>query len=268
MNNLIFTPELENGNPGTPSSLNTQISGTTPISRTDSSIFSAKKDNSTILQDSIYKISPIEPDGLSWPAAGTRTRANESSEERENRVERMKGAIETILECIGEDPNRKGIVKTPERYAKALLFFTTGYEQSITDVLNEALFEEDHEEMVIVKDILTFSLCEHHLVPFQNKIAIGYIPNRNVLGLSKLARLAEMFSRRLQVQERLTKQIAIALNDVLKPQGVAVLVESSHQCMSMRGVQKPESKTITSYMVGQFRDNMKTREEFLSLVRS
>ncbi|PVU94288.1 hypothetical protein BB561_002668 [Smittium simulii] len=220
------------------------------------------------MSDSIYRNQPIQSDGLSWPAKNTRERSTESKEEAELRLEKLKTAICTVIECIGEDPTRPGILKTPERYAKAMLFFTKGYEQSIHDMINDALFEEDHEEMVLVKDISTFSLCEHHLVPFQNKIAIGYIPNRSVLGLSKLVRVAEMFSQRLQVQERLTKQIAIALNDILKPQGVAVLIESSHMCMAMRGVQKPESKTITSYMLGQFRDNIKTREEFLTLVRS
>ncbi|OLY85343.1 GTP cyclohydrolase 1 [Smittium mucronatum] len=136
------------------------------------------------------------------------------------------------------------------------------------EIVNKAIFEEDHEDPVLVKDIVTFSLCEHHLVPFKNKIAISYIPNKNVIGLSKLARIAEMYSQRLQVQERLTKQIAIAINDILKPHGVAVIIESNHQCMSMRGVQKPDSKTITYYTLGKFKNDQITRQEFFSLARS
>ncbi|KAJ2781052.1 hypothetical protein H4R18_003099 [Coemansia javaensis] len=209
----------------------------------------------------------INLNGLSWPSVGAQQRRSESAAERDARLQKMSGAVRTLLECIGEDPDREGLLKTPERYAKALMFLTKGYDESIGEVINEALFDEDHEEMVIVRDIDIFSLCEHHLVPFCGKVAIGYIPNRRVLGLSKLARIAEMFSRRLQIQERLTKQIATALEDILQPQGVAVLIEASHQCMVMRGVQKPGSKTITSFMLGRFRTDPKTREEFLSLVK-
>ncbi|KAI9469440.1 GTP cyclohydrolase 1 [Coemansia sp. RSA 1290] len=211
--------------------------------------------------------SPIDLNGLSWPSIGAEQRRSESAEERAARLDKMAGAVKTLLECIGEDPDREGLLKTPERYAKALMFLTKGYDESMNDLVNGALFDEDHEEMVIVRDIDVFSLCEHHLVPFCGKVSIGYIPNRRVLGLSKLARIAEMFSRRLQLQERLTKQIAVALDEILQPQGVAVLVEASHQCMVMRGVQKPGSKTITSFMLGRFRSDPKTREEFLSLVR-
>ncbi|KAF9203784.1 GTP cyclohydrolase 1 [Haplosporangium sp. Z 27] len=221
--------------------------------------------------------SPIDFDGLSFPSIGARERREDTEESRAARINKISVAVRTILECIGEDPDREGLLKTPERYAKALMFFSKGYEESVTrkksfyvhkDLMNKALFQEDHDEMVIVKNIDVFSLCEHHMVPFTGKIHIGYIPeNGKVVGLSKIARLAEMFSRRLQVQERLTKQVAMALQELLSPQGVAVVMEASHFCMVMRGVQKPGSQTITSSMFGVFRDNAKTREEFLSLIR-
>ncbi|XP_068135818.1 GTP cyclohydrolase 1-like [Hyperolius riggenbachi] len=179
----------------------------------------------------------------------------------------IEGAYSTILKELGEDPSREGLLKTPLRAAKAMQYFTKGYHETIHDILNNAIFDENHDEIVIVKDIDVFSLCEHHLVPFFGKVHIGYLPNRKVVGLSKLARIVEIFSRRLQVQERLTKQIALAVNEALQPMGVAVVVEASHMCMVMRGVQKMNSRTVTSAMHGTFREDPRTREEFLSLIR-
>ncbi|ODM20919.1 GTP cyclohydrolase 1 [Aspergillus cristatus] len=209
---------------------------------------------------------PIDFDGLSWPCPGTRERLESTPEQVEERVQKLAGAVRTIFECIGEDPEREGLRETPERYAKAMMYFTKGYEENVRDLVNGAVFHEDHDELVIVKDIEVFSLCEHHMVPFTGKMHIGYIPDRRVLGLSKLARLAEMFSRRLQVQERLTKQVALAISEVLKPRGVGVVMESSHLCMVMRGVQKTSSTTTTSCMLGCMRSSAKTREEFLTLL--
>jgi len=213
--------------------------------------------------------SPI-PDqyGLGWPAKSTLSRLNSTAEERLIRETKLVGAVRTLLECIGEDPDREGLLRTPARYAQALMWMTRGYEERLSDVINDAIFAEDHDEMVIVRDIDVFSLCEHHLVPFTGKISIGYIPNKLVIGLSKLARIAETFSRRLQVQERLTRQIAIAVQEAVKPQGVAVVMEATHLCMTMRGVQKPGATTVTSTMLGAFRTRQKTREEFLTLIRS
>lgn len=213
--------------------------------------------------------SPLpDPHGLGWPAKSTVLRLNATQAERAARERKMADAVRTILECIGEDPDREGLARTPERYAQAIMWMTRGYEERLADVINDAVFAEDHDEMVIVRDIDVASLCEHHLVPFMGKIAIAYIPNQLVLGLSKLARIAETFSRRLQVQERLTKQIAIAVQEAIKPRGVAVVMEATHLCMTMRGVQKPGSITVTSCMLGCFRTQQKTREEFLTLIKS
>ena len=189
------------------------------------------------------------------------------ADRKQDVIEDMKEAYTGLLKCVGEDPNRQGLQKTPERAAKALLYFTKGYDEKIADILNDAIFDEDHDEMVIVKDIEFFSMCEHHLVPFIGKVAIGYLPNKRVIGLSKLARIVEVYSRRLQLQERLTKQIAVALTEALQPAGVAVVIEAKHMCMVMRGVQKINSTTMTSTMLGVFREDPKTREEFLTLIR-
>ncbi|KAH6893051.1 GTP cyclohydrolase I [Thelonectria olida] len=178
----------------------------------------------------------------------------------------MSGAVRTLLECVGEDPDREGLLATPSRYAKALLFLTKGYQVNVEDIINDALFSEGHNEMVIVKDIEINSLCEHHLVPFTGKMHIGYIPSDTVIGLSKLPRIAEMYARRLQIQERLTKEVAHAIMEIVKPQGVAVVMESSHLCMVMRGVEKTGTTTITSCVLGCFERKSKTRNEFLSLV--
>lgn len=209
-----------------------------------------------------------ELNALSWPSAGAAERATEDPASAKARENRIAAAVHTILTELGEDPDRPGIQDTPGRYARALLDLTRGYQQNLVEVMNGAVFDEDHDEMVIVKDITVHSLCEHHLVPFYGKIHIGYIPRSKVVGLSKLARIAEMFSRRLQVQERLTKQVAMALWEALEPQGVAVVMEAAHMCMEMRGVQKPGASTTTSCMLGCFRDRQKTREEFLSLLRN
>ena len=171
-----------------------------------------------------------------------------------------------LLEDIGEDPNREGLLKTPSRVAKAWQFFSKGYTQSIDELINNAIFNEDAKDMVIVRDIEFFSLCEHHLIPFFGKAHVGYIPNGKVIGLSKIPRIIDMFSRRLQVQERLTHQVADALKNVLNPKGVAVVMEGRHMCMQMRGVEKQNSFTSTSAMSGQFKKSSETRSEFLAII--
>ncbi len=176
--------------------------------------------------------------------------------------------IEQLLKELGEDAQREGLARTPERVEKALRYLTSGYDQNVSDILNDALFVEDYDEMVIVKDIDFSSLCEHHLLPFVGKCHVAYMPKRKILGLSKIPRLVDMFSKRLQVQERLTTQIANALNDALEPRGVAVVMEAIHLCMMVRGVEKQNSKAVTSAMLGGFRDRPETRAEFMELIKS
>lgn len=173
--------------------------------------------------------------------------------------------IAEVLHRLGEDVNRQGLIKTPERVEKSLKWLTRGYHLSVDQVIGDAVFDEDHHGMVIVKDIEMYSLCEHHMLPFFGKVHIGYIPDGRILGLSKLPRIVEVFSRRLQVQERMTEQLAQAVWDVLKPRGVGVVCEAYHLCMMMRGVEKQNSKTLTSAMRGVFLEDLKTREEFLRL---
>ena len=184
----------------------------------------------------------------------------------EQKIKKMTKACKTILECVGENPSREGLLKTPERWAKALLFLTHGYNKTICQETNDAIFEENHKEMVLVRDIDIHSLCEHHMLPFTGRLHVGYIPNGKIIGLSKIARLAEVFARRLQVQERLTQQIADAMVEAVSPLGVAVVIESSHFCMVMRGVQKTGSSTVTSCVRGCFESNSKTRAEFFSII--
>ncbi len=176
--------------------------------------------------------------------------------------------VRKMIAQVGEDPNREGLRKTPERFEKAFKFLTSGYHQNLDSVLNGATFSVAYDEMVVVKDIEFFSLCEHHLLPFFGKAHVAYLPNKRVLGLSKIARLVNMFARRLQIQERMTSQIAQAVEEKISPEGVGVIIEARHLCMQMRGVEKQHGQAVTSAMLGSFRHNKQTRDEFLSLVRN
>ena len=179
----------------------------------------------------------------------------------------MQDAVRTLLSGVGEDPEREGLERTPERVEKALAFLTRGYQQDPKTLIGEALFSVHYDEMVIIKDIDMYSLCEHHLLPFHGKAHVAYIPNGKVVGLSKVPRLVDMFARRLQVQERLTVQIAETLQEAIQPRGVGVVIEAVHFCMMMRGVEKQNSVAVTSCMLGAFRDRQPTRDEFLALIR-
>jgi GTP cyclohydrolase IA len=178
----------------------------------------------------------------------------------------LRDLIHELLQRLGEDPSRPGLLRTPERVERSLTWLTRGGDMSVREALGDALFEEDHHNMVIVKDIEMYSLCEHHMLPFFGKVHVAYIPNGRIVGLSKVPRIVEVFARRLQVQERLTTQIAEALEEVLQPQGVGVIIEAYHLCMMMRGVEKQNSKTLTSAMRGGFLSDLRTREEFLRLI--
>jgi GTP cyclohydrolase IA len=180
--------------------------------------------------------------------------------------ESVASLVRKMIALIGEDPEREGLKKTPERYEKALKFLTSGYHQNVDHLLNGATFSVCYDEMVVVKDIEFFSLCEHHLLPFFGKAHVAYLPSKKVIGLSKVARLVNMYARRLQIQERMTNQIARALEDKIAPQGVGVIIEARHLCMQMRGVEKQHGQAVTSAMLGAFRENKQTRDEFLALV--
>ena len=197
------------------------------------------------------------------------TKPTEEISLREEQEQERKIAchVREIIKLIGEDPNREGLRRTPERYEKALKFLTSGYLQNADHVLNGATFSVSYDEMVVVKDIEFFSLCEHHLLPFFGKCHVAYLPNKRVIGLSKVARLVNMFARRLQIQERLTSQIAEAIQEKISPEGVGVIIEARHLCMQMRGVEKQHGQAVTSAMLGGFRHNKQTRDEFLALIR-
>jgi len=187
-------------------------------------------------------------------------------DKEEAKPESVASLVRKMIALIGEDPDREGLKKTPERYEKALKFLTSGYHQNVDHLLNGATFSVCYDEMVVVKDIEFFSLCEHHLLPFFGKAHVAYLPSKKVIGLSKVARLVNMFARRLQIQERMTSQIAKALEEKIAPQGVGVIIEARHLCMRMRGVEKQHGQAVTSAMLGAFRENKQTRDEFLALV--
>lgn len=183
-------------------------------------------------------------------------------------IEETQNLVKQLLVQIGENPEREGLLKTPERVARAWEYLTSGYRKDVDEIMNKAVFDEKYDEMVIVKNIDFYSMCEHHLLPFFGKVHVAYIPNGKIIGLSKIPRLVEIFARRLQVQERLTQQIADSLNKYLQPDGVGVVIEAMHMCMMMRGVEKQNSVATTSAMHGSFKEDQRTREEFLTLINS
>ena len=194
---------------------------------------------------------------------------NYTREERydSERIEKLAYHYREILSLLGEDPQREGLIKTPERVAKAMSFVTKGYTQDPVEIITSAIFKEEYQQMVLVKDIELFSMCEHHMMPFVGKAHVAYIPNGRITGLSKIARVVECFARRLQVQERLTVQIRDSIQQALNPAGVAVVIEASHTCMQMRGVEKQRSVTTTSAFTGCFLSDLRTREEFMQLIK-
>lgn len=187
--------------------------------------------------------------------------------DKEQEHQRMEEIVRELLGHLGEDPSREGLAMTPKRVATSLKYLTQGYSQDVNEILNGAIFQEPYDEMVVVKDIDVFSLCEHHLLPFYGKAHVAYIPQGKIIGLSKIPRVVEVFAKRLQVQERLTMQIADCLMDALKPRGVGVVIEALHMCMAMRGVEKASAYTVTSAMLGSFRNSERVRQEFLSLIK-
>jgi len=213
--------------------------------------------SSTLVSDRRARgLAPVDDEDVAAAAAAPRL---------DGRGAEFEALVRRQLELLGEDPQRDGLLKTPERVAKSLAWLTRGYDTEVRDVIGDAVFEEEHESMVMVRDIELYSMCEHHMLPFFGRAHIAYIPDGRIVGLSKLPRVVEVFSRRLQVQERLTEQIAQAITDVLRPKGVGVVIEAAHLCMMMRGVEKQNSRTITSALRGTFRSDAKTRDEFLRL---
>jgi GTP cyclohydrolase IA len=210
---------------------------------------------------------PIEAPGPEHPGESAATQAH-NAEHLELKDASLSQIYAEILTRIGEDPARDGLVNTPQRVEKAMRFLTRGYSQTVEEAINGALFDVDYDEMVIVRDVEFYSQCEHHLLPFFGRAHVAYLPQGKVIGLSKIARIVDVFARRLQVQERLTRQVAEAIDEVIRPQGVAVIMEAQHLCMMMRGVEKQRSMTVTSAMLGVFKTQPQTRNEFLSLVES